>query len=329
MRTYAFYKQLFFMASLIFISLQAIANQEQQADQSINQLYHRLQTMPTSDMSTRITDISKQLLGKPYLLGALGEGIDGQYDQYPLYRTDAFDCETFVDTVLALALASDKSGFDQCIRQIRYRDGQVTFTNRNHFASLDWNKNNQRQGFVKDITEKFVNEKNQPVAKMATALINKPAWYQHFDENRIRVDGISEAEKIKRLEKLKIGGSKLKSVSSSIPYIPLTALFDKAGKANEYLFKQIPNAAIIEIVRPNWELSKQIGTNLNVSHLGFAIWSNGTLMFREASSTEGQTIDVPLIDYLHNALKSPTIKGINVQIVVPGKPLSSGCKIES
>src|SRR5688572_7398635 len=41
-------------------------------------------------------------LDAPYLLEPLGEGPDGVYSQEPLYRTDRFDCVTYVDTVLAL-----------------------------------------------------------------------------------------------------------------------------------------------------------------------------------------------------------------------------------
>lgn len=85
------------------------------------------------------------------------------------------------------------------------------------------------------------------------------------------------------------------------------------------LFNQIPNAAIIEIIRPNWDLHKEIGTHLNVSHLGFSIRKNGTLLFRETSSTDGRAIDIPLVDYLRQTLSSPTIKGINVQVVLDPK----------
>ena len=84
-----------------------------------------------------------------------------------------------------------------------------------------------------------------------------------------------------------------------------------------YFFQQIPNAAIIEIVRPNWDLTKEIGTHLNVSHIGFAIWKNKTLYFRQASSIHHQVIDTPLTSYLYDALKnSETIKGINIQIAL-------------
>jgi hypothetical protein len=133
----------------------------------------------------------------------------------------------------------------------------------------------------------------------------------------IRLSQANTSDKMQRLQTLKQEGSQLPKATSIIPYLPLDSLFDSTGKANDYLFKQIPNAAIIEIVRPNWDLSKEIGTHLNISHLGFAIWKNRILYFREASSQHGRVVDVPLVDYLRDTLKSPTIKGINVQVVLP------------
>lgn len=290
---------------------------EQKAQENIEAIYNQLNNKQPLNMATRIEIISTQFLGKPYLLGALGEGIESNYDQWPLYRTDAFDCETFVDTVLALALAKNPAGFKQEINQVRYKNGIVSFTHRNHFTCLDWNGNNQRQGFVKDITTTIRGKNNQSIVKFANALIDKPRWYAHMTPDTIRLFNTNEAEKINRLNALKEEGSQLPRSTSIIPYIPLDKLFDASGHANEYLFKKIPNAAIVEIVRPNWNLTEEIGTHLNVSHLGFAIWQNNTLFFREASSIHGKVVDVPLIDYLREALKSPTIKGINVQVVIP------------
>jgi hypothetical protein len=321
-------KQLFFLFVICFFSWTVHANVdiESEADSTIVQLYHTLAAIPKSEMSERLDVISQQFLNKPYLLGALGEGRQGKFDQFPLYRTDAFDCETFVDTVLAVALAKDQTGFKQCINQIRYRHGQVSFLARNHFTDLDWNRNNQQQGFVKDITKQLHDQQNQPIFKNATAQINKPSWYQHFTLENIRLLNNNPDERSKRLTLLKQRGSQLETVVSTIPYIPLTALFDKDGKKNIFLLKQIPDGAIIEIVRPNWNLKDEIGTNLNVSHLGFGFWRKDVLMFSEASSTHQRTIEIPLAEYLQKFLQSPTIKGINVHAVVPTTALEAGCK---
>ena len=309
----------FFLACSLY-AMPAIAtttNPEIQADITIQQLYHSQSMKPTANLSARIAAISQQFLGRPYALGALGEGLHARYDQSPLYRTDAFDCETYVDTVIALARAHDMAQFQQNIRHIRYKNGHVSFINRNHFTCLDWNQNNQQQGFTKDITTTLRDADNRPVANIAHALIDKPSWYQHFPLSITRIHNATPTEQAQRLAELKQKGRQLPRVISAIPYIPLTALFDHSGHTNKQLFNQIPNAAIIELIRPNWDMEQQIGTRLNVSHLGFAIWENGVLMFRHATSTQDHVVEVPLIDYLRETQKSPTIKGINIQVVTP------------
>lgn len=316
-----FSKQLLLSACLSVISLTSVATPnplgQPTPDETISQLYHSLKHNPSSSIPSRIKTISAALLGKPYLLGALGEGPQGRYHQNPLYRMDAFDCETYVDTVLALALAHNLNQFKQCINHIRYRDGQVSFIHRNHFTCLDWNKNNQHQGFIKDITDTIRDKHQQPIVKYAHALIDKPSWYGRFSIQMIKINHLSALEKARRLQSLKQEGQSLSATTSVIPYIPLSALFDATGKANQPLFDQIPDAAMIEIIRPNWDLSKDIGTHLNVSHLGFVIREKSGLFFREASSVKHAVIDVPLIDYLRDAQKSPTIKGINLQLPLP------------
>lgn len=286
-------------------------------DKEITTLYHNLQQQKNiNSLAARITFISSEWLGRPYYLNTLGEGDDAEFDQAPLYRSDAFDCETYVDMVLAAALATDLKTFKQCIRNVRYLNGEVSFITRNHFTALDWNINNQNKGYTKDITTSFHDENNQPVALQASALIDKPSWYQHLAITRVRLRNENPALQAQKLDALKEKGQTLSKTNAQIYYLPLTALFTTNGSPNNYLFNQIPSGAIIEIVRPNWDLTKEIGTHINVSHLGFAIRDHsGVLMFREASTVHKKVTDVPLIDYLRQAIKSPTIKGINVHII--------------
>lgn len=322
-------KWIVFAAFLLFLlplPLKAgAATAQQQTDALINKLYQSLALSPPANMASRLQAISAQFIGKRYLFGALGEGPDARFDQEPLYRTDAFDCDTYVTTVLALALAKNEQGFKQCMSKVRYKGGQVDFITRNHFISLDWNPNNQGQNFIKDITETITNENNQPVAQLAIALIDKPSWYQHFSTGVIRLNPPDHRMQTLRLAELKKAGSKLEKQKAQIPYLPLTALFDTQANPKQFLFDQIPQGAIIEIVRPNWNLQEKIGTHLNVSHLGFAFWKEGVLFFRQASSEYGKIVEIPLIGYLREAQKSPTIKGINIEVLVPQYPLDEQC----
>jgi hypothetical protein len=299
---------------------------EKKANSAIKALYHRLNSMPNTSMQERIDWISGQFLGVHYVLGSLGEGPKAQYDQFPQYRIDAFDCDTYVNTVLSIALANSVTSFQQRIKNVRYKNGIVSYLQRNHFTGLDWNQNNQQSGILKDITMSIKNRQNHSVAQLANAVIDKPSWYAHKTLATIRLERPEKTIEEERLAELKLKGTQLNVEPETVPYLPFTVLFPKENQPDMYLFAQIPNGAIIEIVRPNWDLRQYIGTALNISHLGFAILKKDQLYFRQASSEYGKVVDVPLTQYLAKAKNSPTIKGINVQIVLPSKPLSD-CKM--
>jgi hypothetical protein len=53
--------------------------------------------------------------------------------------------------VLALALARTLDEFIDGLRRIRYEDGEIDWFRRNHYM-VDWVRNNEAGGFVKDIT---------------------------------------------------------------------------------------------------------------------------------------------------------------------------------
>lgn len=232
---------------------------------------------------------SEKFIGKPYLVDPLGEGKTGKYDTDPLFRLDGFDCLTYVETVMALSLHSAKESPEQRLNNIRYKNGEIGYENRNHFMSADWIPNNIKNGFIKDITKSIAQKETQT----ATAFIQKDTW-----------------AKIK-----KVTGFEGKNTKASVPYLPLTRIF-----AHPEILKQIPSGAILNIVRPNWDLRKEIGTHLNISHTGFVIHKGNELFFRHASATNKKIEDVDLLTYLKKMANSPTIKGINIlQIMLPGK----------
>ena len=104
-------------------------------------------------------DVGAGYLGAAYKLDPLGEGYG--YDSDPLIRFDAFDCTTFVETVLA-------GGDVERLNKIRYRDGAVAFENRNHFIETDWMENNA------DIVENVSREYGRTSRRELT--IDKRAW---------------------------------------------------------------------------------------------------------------------------------------------------------
>ena len=255
-------------------------------------------------MPRRIELASAALLDTPYQTGALGEGAMGEYDKNPLYRFDRFDCETYVDTVMALALADNFADFKKKLNQIRYKRAKVDFFQRNHFPSADWIPNNKRNDIIRDLTYYIAGQK----VRVATVWIQRQNWYQHLSIDRIQIPSLSLSEKKNYLEQLKNGKKKLANKEkASIAYIPL---FDVL-KGSEIL-RKIPSGSLIFLVGHDNYLTYQIGTPMNVLHMGFAIWLNDQLYLRMASSRAGRVLDVRLQDYLKTYLSLGTLKGISV-----------------
>lgn len=265
-----------------------------------------LQTMP--DKRDRIDYLSHYFLKKPYIVNPQGEGEQGEIDQSPLYRFDGFDCVTLVNNILALSRSDDISSFLKELLKINYYHALPKFENRFHFMSIDWNPQNQKNKIVCDVTEKIADENGNKIAVFAEGDIDKPGWFLKR----------AEKENATRAEKLRGYAKKSQKIFSRLPYLPLTKLFDLEKTPNHFIFDQIPHVSVIEIVRPNWNLKEKIGTNLHVSHVGFAIRKSDGLYFRHASSEEKCVVEVLLVDYLKNCLESSTIKGVNVQAVFLG-----------
>ena len=252
-------------------------------DAVIDSIYQDLNTQTFRQIADRIARVSYCFLNKPYVAGCLGEGPDGQFDQNPLYRTDQFDCVTFINTVLALVLSKNRNEFHHNLLRINYYDAELKYEKRFHFMSADWNVQNVRQGLVTDVTIDIHDTHGQLIYEMAVAQIDRPRWFLHRGLNDIKLkSGISTEAAANLLDALHAQASTVCSEKIELPYVALTRLF-KDGEPDQSLFAQIPHGSIIEIVRPNWDLRDQIGTCLNVSHIGFGLWIDGELIFRQAS----------------------------------------------
>jgi len=101
------------------------------------------------DPGKRIDRISELFLSRAYIEGSLGGGAE--LPEELRVSLNAFDCVTFIETVLALALARTIDEFIDTIRRIRYEDGEIDWFRRNHYM-VDWASNNEQSGFVKNIT---------------------------------------------------------------------------------------------------------------------------------------------------------------------------------
>lgn len=101
----------------------------------------------------------QSFLGAPYMNSPLGEGVAPDSD--PLIRFDAFDCTTFVETVLA-------GGDVEKLNNIRYQNGEIGFLTRNHFIESDWLNNNA--DLVENVSVRYADTAVRHV------VIDKQSW---------------------------------------------------------------------------------------------------------------------------------------------------------
>lgn len=179
--------------------------------------------------------IGKQYLGAKYVNDPLGEEMAPDTD--PLIRYDAFDCMTFVETALA-------NGDKDRLTQIRYKNGEISFLNRNHFVESDWIQNNS------DIVENVSRKYSDKIA-IRKAVIDKQQWF-------------------KRVHNLDTNIPKSLVQMEYIPYSDVSEI--KNTKPLIVLFV-IDNPKIID----------KIGSDLVVSHMGFLL-PNGVLRHASSQS---------------------------------------------
>jgi len=90
------------------------------------------------------------MLGRPYINDPLGEGSG--IDPEPTVRYDAFDCLTFVEEVMALSLSGDPDHAAEVRLALRYEDGEVDYSKRNHFMELQWIPHAIAEGWMREST---------------------------------------------------------------------------------------------------------------------------------------------------------------------------------
>lgn len=294
------------LTQLLFAT--GLAHGQSQADEGrLQALYTVGSQLQTPDkIQDRLLLFSSQFLREksPYLVDPLGEGENGEFSKAPLYRFDGFDCTTFVETVLALALSSSPEQFRQRMNQIRYKDAVISYESRNHFPSIDWIPNNTRAGFVTDVTGRVAGAHT----KWSQTWIQKATWFEKKGPAYRSVAQLFDTE------------------LGQLPYISKEDLLNRSE-----LIQRIPNGSIFHVVRPNWDLRKAIGTHLDVSHMGFLVWDQGVLYMLHASNGAGRDGSddskrvkrEPLLEYVSRVMMpSPSTAGINI-LTVTGVSLGS------
>ena len=215
-----------------------------------------------SNDSCRTLHFAKQMLGVPYVAGTL----DGNEEEQLVVRTDALDCTTFVETVLALCIADkrdkrDFEGFKKALMQVRYRDGNLNgYASRLHYFS-DWIRNNEQMGFVMECTSETTCA--QPKELWLDFMTTHVESYQPMMKKPSLLAGIASVEK--------------KWQGVQVSYIPKEMLNLSPEKL------KIKNGDILAITTDI--------KGLDVVHVGFAFWKEGKLHLLHASSSAKKVIE--------------------------------------
>jgi hypothetical protein len=97
----------------------------------------------------RMEVLSRQLLGYPYQ----PDPLIGSPETAEVFTAslEGFDCVTYLETIVALARASNADDFADLLRRIRYDHGRVQWRRRNHYMT-DWIRNNLREGILRRVS---------------------------------------------------------------------------------------------------------------------------------------------------------------------------------
>jgi hypothetical protein len=216
----------------------------------------------------------ERFMGKPYVLGACGEGEQGRYDQHPLYREDAFDCLTYVNSVLALALSESPDTVVSKLLLINYTSDEISYFSRCHFMLSDWLPNNMRAGRLAWITEKL---------GLETTTVTRDfdrGWFfrQRTKRDLHLLEPVSKEQEELLIHELQNGGPK-GVLSMSVTYCEWGQML----KNQKQLQVALPPISLMLVVRPSEADAQSCSM---VSHLGFILNEGGELFFVHAKHQE-------------------------------------------
>lgn len=229
-----------------------------------------------------IADIAQGFIGTPYVAHTL-ESNDGV--EYLTVSLDKLDCTTFVETVTAMAMTigehrSSWRDFVYNLERLRYRGGQLDgYGSRLHYI-CDWVVNNVHKGIIKDATPDF------PKVNYAVKTID------FMSANRDKYPALADSATFERIKSIEIGYS-----NHRYPFIKTIDLSDKMTRAS---FKSGDIVALTSTIK-----------NLDVTHMGIIIVSDGEPHLLHASSSLGKVVlsDVTLAEFMK---RNRSLTGVRV-----------------
>jgi hypothetical protein len=189
----------------------------------------------SAPLAERIDAISALWLGKPYKLGPLGEGLGAQTDSDPITRYDVFDCLTYVEEVMALAMSPDPKRAHELRMAMRYTQDPATYENRRHFMLAEWVPGTQQDGWMRDITAEL------PGAEPRSKTVTSQTWAGW-----------------KKRKAFPLSDARLPVGTMDFHVLPLTVTSET--------LEAIPDGAVIFTVRALWD-----HLPIAISHVGIKV----------------------------------------------------------
>ena len=237
----------------------------------------------------RVERLSALFVGVPYGDYPLGEGSG--VEPQPRWRVDKVDCQTFVETVLAMANAKSLDRARAILDDIRYAGDppKIGFATRNHFTEAQWLPSNVQKGYLREQTGVI-----DPAAAETTLSLRRAEW-----------------EKVPGLRRLV--PAKVPQGEFPIRYLTLDEAKKRAAS--------IEPGSVLLVVRQHDP--KRV---VRVSHMGFVVRKDGGLYVRHASTgEEHRVIDLEVGRFIE---KQREYKKWPVQGIALWTPLDAQARVK-
>ena len=237
----------------------------------------------------RLLRVSERFLGTPYIHSPLGEGSG--VDPDPTFRLDAVDCLTFVEQAMAMSMATSETDVTGLLERLRYASSP-TYEDRNHLMEAQWLPNNQRKGFVVDVTRRYGGEDTVRVQKTLTPV----TWTSRSS--------------------LALGLPKERQPRGTytLNMIPLDRVMTHA--------RTVPSGTILVVLRDDLPLKAT-----RVTHLGFVVQKGRRTWLRHARrgvDGNGRVVDEDLETFLARNAKYDKWRVSGVSLYEPRYPDAGG-----
>ncbi|MBN2724049.1 MAG: DUF1460 domain-containing protein [Deltaproteobacteria bacterium] len=249
----------------------------------------------SDSLEGRINFWSNFFMNVHYQADPMGEGTG--IDSDPSWNPCAMDCETYVETVVALSFSHNSKEVMNWVDKTRYYEGIRKNSHRFFTMNLSWIPENVKLGYLKNVNKKITNIQG----KIGHIVVPEAHWSKEWKERFVHM------------------GKYAPRGLSMVKYIPLSELIG--------VFKKIPVPSVAFLVG-----STQSTNPFLITHMGFILKNpEGKIVFRHASGTPGRlrVEERDLLEYL-KMLKSyfgrknrRFILGMDIYQIIPPENLKS------